>query len=150
MTVQKGQLANRASLDALTAVLNTGTAVLEIWDTVTSGGSIPTTADDADDVNNLKIASLGTSNPAFDAASDSNDDATAASGQASFEYTADASAVAGTGAYFRLRTVADGQVMCQGTVSAVTGGGDLEFSPTNVFTTDGTVSVSQLNLILPE
>jgi hypothetical protein len=83
------------------------------------------------------------------------DDAGAAGGNAAGTalanaITPDTNVADGTGGYFRVVNAANSATHAQGTVTAVGGGGDLEFDPTNVFVATGTASITAMTVTVPE
>jgi hypothetical protein len=63
--------------------------------------------------------------------------------------TPDTNVAGGTAGYFRIKNAAASAVHAQGTVTAVGGGGDIEFDPTNVFVATGTASITAMSVNVP-
>lgn len=127
-----------AGLDAIVDEIDAGPAagVIEI-----RTGSAPATCETAD--SGTLLAALTCSDPAFGAASDGTNQATASASSITDDSSADAT---GTAAHFRIKT-STGTVVMQGDVS--TSGADLNFDSTS-FVAGGVVAISSLSATLPE
>jgi hypothetical protein len=107
-------------------------------------GSVPTNAESPLGGATL-LADLVMSNPAFGSASDANPGATVAAATITADSAANAT---GTASFFRIED-RDGTVQMQGTVSATGGGGELQLNTVSLVL-NGAVSVTALNVTLPE
>lgn len=65
------------------------------------------------------------------------------------EITPDADVAGGTATNFSLTNAAESVIYATGTVTAVGGGGDIEFDPTNVMVATGTASISSMIVTVP-
>lgn len=142
MAVQVSVAMQNAMCNAFVDALDTGgPARLEI-----RTGAAPATPATAD--SGTLLAVLTFSATAFD-------DAGAAGGNpagtaVANAITPDTNVTGGTAEHFRITNAADSSVHAQGTVSAIGGGGDIEFDPTNVFVATGTASIIAMSVNVPD
>lgn len=142
MAVQVSDAMRNAMCDAFVDALDVGgPALLEIR-TLAPPATVA-----AGDVGTL-LATLTFSATAFD-------DAGAAGGNPAGTaianaITPDTNVAGGTAGHFRITNAADSANHAQGTVTAIGGGGDIEFDPTNVFVATGTASIIAMSVNVPD
>lgn len=142
MALQLSNAAAIAACDALAGLpdVGAGDAALQIY-----AGALPTDTDTAIGAQTL-LVEFALPNPLFAAAIDASPGAIAV-GDVGNIPTEQATAT-GTATFFRILN-ADGDAVFQGTVTAVSGGGDLEISSTSIITGID-VTVVSLSLVMPE
>lgn len=127
--------ARSACADALVDLIDggAGAGTLKVFT-----GSAPTNTTDAD--SGTLLATLTFSDPAFGNASNGTATAASITSDTSIDNT-------GTAAHFRVKD-SNAVVILQGTVTATSGGGDIEFNSTS-FVAGGTAAISSLTITQP-